>query len=51
MRILSGIQFTTHFIDFFVVKTKRFVGSLVLSRDLDAANLRPGSLQKANAER
>ena len=27
--ILSGIQFTTHFIDFFVVKTKRFVGSTV----------------------
>ena len=28
-RILSGIQFTTHFIDFVVVKTKRFVGSTV----------------------
>ena len=28
-RILSGIQFTTHFIDFFVVETKRFVGSTV----------------------
>jgi len=28
-RILSGIQFTTHFIDFFVVETKRFVGSFV----------------------
>ena len=27
--ILSGIQFTTHFIEFFVVETKRFVGSLV----------------------
>jgi len=26
-RILSGIQFTTHFIEFFVVETKRFVGS------------------------
>ena len=26
-RILSGIQFTTHFIDFFAVETKRFVGS------------------------
>jgi len=25
--ILSGIQFTTHFIDLFVVKTNRFVGS------------------------
>jgi len=25
--ILSGIQFTTHFIEFFVVETKRFVGS------------------------
>ena len=28
-RILSGIQFTTYFIDFFVVETKRFVGSFV----------------------
>ena len=28
-RILSGIQFTTHFIEFFVVKTKRFVGRIV----------------------
>ena len=28
-RILSGIQFTTHFIDFFVEETKRFVGSFV----------------------
>jgi len=28
-RIFSGIQFTTHFIDFFVVETKRFVGSYV----------------------
>jgi len=28
-RILSGIQFTTHFIDFFVVETKRFVDSSV----------------------
>jgi len=28
-RILSGIQFTTHFIDFFVMETKRFVGSTV----------------------
>jgi len=27
--ILSGIQFTTRFIDFFVVETKRFVGSFV----------------------
>ena len=26
-RILSGIQLTTHFIDFFVVETKRFVSS------------------------
>jgi len=26
---LSGMQFTTHFIDFFVVETKRFVGSFV----------------------
>jgi len=28
-RILSGIQFTTHFIEIFVVETKRFVGSFV----------------------
>jgi len=28
-RILSGIQFTTHFIDVFVVETNRFVGSFV----------------------
>ena len=28
-RILNGIQFTTHFIDFFAVETKRFVGSSV----------------------
>ena len=28
-RILSGIQFTTYFIDILVVETKRFVGSFV----------------------
>jgi len=28
-RILSGIQFTTHFIDSFVVETKQFVSSTV----------------------
>ena len=28
-RILSGIQFTTHFIEFLVVETRRFVGSNV----------------------
>jgi len=28
-RILSGIQFTTHFIEFLIVETKRFVGSFV----------------------
>jgi len=28
-RILSGIQFTTHFIEFLVVQTKHFVGSFV----------------------
>ena len=27
--ILSGIQFTTHFIESFVVETKRFVSSTV----------------------
>jgi len=37
-RILNEIQFTTHFIDYFVVETKRFVSS---KHDLDAANLRP----------
>ena len=30
IRILSGIQFTTHFIEFFVVETKRFVGSSLM---------------------
>jgi len=29
-RILSGIQFTTHFIEIFVMETKRFVGSFVI---------------------
>ena len=41
-RILSGFQFTTHFIDFVGVETKRFDGStenVILTRD--AANLRP----------
>jgi len=28
-RIFSGIQLTTHFIEFFVVDTKRFVGNFV----------------------
>jgi len=28
-RILSGIQFTTHFIEFFVVETNRFFSSFV----------------------
>ena len=28
-RILSGIQFTTHFMEIFVVETKKFVGSFV----------------------
>jgi len=28
-RILSGIQFTTHFIEIFVVETKQFVGNFV----------------------
>jgi len=28
-RILSGIQFTTHFIEFFVVETKRFVSNFI----------------------
>jgi len=28
-RILSGIRFTTHFIECFVLETKRFVGSFV----------------------
>jgi len=28
-QVLSGIQFTTHFIEFLVVETKQFVGSFV----------------------
>jgi len=39
-RILSGIQFTTYFIENFVMETKRFVGSFV-HVILYSANLRP----------
>ena len=39
-RILRGIQFTTHFIEFLIVEIKRFVG-ISVKRDFDAANLRP----------
>jgi len=55
-QILSGIQFTTRFIDFFVVETKRFVGSFVnvfrqtCGRGKPAASAR-AELRKANAER
>jgi len=51
-RILSGIQFTTHFIDFLVVETKRVVSSSlkVILTGKPAANARAG-LRKANAER
>jgi len=53
-RILSGIQFTTHFIDFFVVETKRFVGSTVnvifTRQTYGQRSSRPG-LRKANTER
>jgi len=54
MRILSGIQFTTHFIEIFDVETKRFVSSFVnvilMQKPQAAASARAG-LQKANAER
>jgi len=52
-RILSGIKFTTHFIDFFFVETKRFVSSFVnviLTRQTCGQRSRAG-LRKANAER
>jgi len=53
-RILRGIQCTTHFIDFFVVETKRFIGSSGKWswRGKPAASARAG-LRKAwtNAER
>jgi len=51
-RILSEIQFTTHSIEFFVVETKRFVGSFVhviLTRQ--TCGQRSSKAQKANAER
>jgi len=51
-RILSGINFTTHFIEIFVVQKKRFVGrfvNVILTRQT-AASARAG-LRKANAER
>jgi len=49
---LSGIQFTTHFIELFVVETKRFVCSIVNVswRGKPAASAR-ARLRKANAER
>ena len=50
-RILSGIQFTMYFIDYFAVETKRFVGSLVnCKRDLDTANLRPALEQSCGKQ-
>jgi len=50
-RILSGIQFTMHFIDFFVVETKRFVGStvnVILTRQICSQQ---AGLRKADAKR
>jgi hypothetical protein len=48
-RILSGFQFTTYFIEFFVVETKRFVGSFV-HMIFDAANLRPALEQSCGKQ-
>ena len=54
-RILSGIQFTTYFIEIFVMETKRFVGNFVnviLTRQLGKPAASAGAeLRKANAER
>jgi len=53
MQIRSGIQFPTHFIEIFVVETKRFVGSFVnviLTRQTCGQRCSAG-LRKANAER
>jgi len=51
-RILCGIQFRMHFIEIFVVETKRFVGSTVMwswrSKHAASAQAR---LRKANAKR
>ena len=51
MLILSGIHFTTHFLEIFVVETKRFVGrfvNVILTRQT-CGQPRAG-LRKANAE-
>jgi len=51
-RILSGIQFIRHFIEFIVVETKKIVGSnvnVILTRQ-HAASAR-AELREANAER
>ena len=51
-RILSGVQFTTHFIEFVSVETKRFVGSFVnviLTRQ--TCGQRSSSLRAAESKR
>jgi len=52
MRILRGIQLTTHFIDFFVVETKRIISRTVnvISTRQTCGKARAG-LRKANAKR
>jgi len=50
--ILSGIQFTRHFIEFVLVETKRFVSSIVyviLTRQ--TCGQRSSMSEEANAER
>jgi len=51
-RILSGIQFTTYFIEIFVLETKQFVGSFVhvilMPQTCGSAQ---ATLREANAER
>ena len=51
-QILSGIQFTRHFIEFIVVETKQFVGSnvnVILTRQ--TCGKRPSMAAEANTER
>jgi len=49
---VSGIQFTTHFIEFFVVQTKRFVVSFVhvIMTRQNCGQLPSRGLRKANAD-
>jgi len=54
-RILGGIQFTTHFIEFLIVETKQFIGNTVnVILTWKTCGQRSSSLagfQKANTER